>query len=128
MSDIDQTEDVVSDTTVPALIEAAPPAEPGKAAEPTLELAASSPPSEPRVQTLESVTHSRYGGSAGVRVQQLGGVLIQRGGGGDPLDATSMRVSRDVFVELDKLLAADDSQLGQAVYELFRSQLSAAEG
>lgn len=125
MSDIDQTAPDVADTTTPTLIEAAPPAEPGKASEPRLELSPSAPPSEPRVQTLESVAHTRIGGSAGVRVQQLGGVTVQRAGAGDPLDATSLRVSRSTFRELRLLLSAfPEDELGEQVAALFTVQLT----
>lgn len=126
MSDIEQPAPDVADSTTPTLIEAAPPSEPGKASEPRLELVPSSPPSEPRMQTLENVAHTRIGGSAGVRVQQLGGVTVQRAGAGDPLDATSLRVSRSTFRELELLLAAFPSdELGDQVAALFVDQLKA---
>lgn len=126
MSDIEQPAPDVADSTTPTLIEAAPPSEPGKASEPRLELVPSSPPSEPRVQTLENVAHTRIGGSAGVRVQQLGGVTVQRAGAGDPLDATSLRVSRSTFRELELLLAAfPGDELGDQVAALFVDQLKA---
>lgn len=126
MSDIEQPAPDVADSTTPTLIEAAPPSEPGKASEPSLELAPSSPPSEPRVQTLENVAHTRIGGSAGVRVQQLGGVTVQRAGAGDPLDATSLRVSWERFDRLAELLAANDSELATAVARLFYAELAQA--
>lgn len=125
MSDIEETADVVEHTTASALIEAVPPAEPARAAEPALELSPSSPPSAPRSEALQEPQHTRIGGAAGVRVQHLGAVTTQRASGaGDPLDATSVRVSRSTFDELRRLLAEfPNDELAEQVAALFTAQL-----
>lgn len=79
-------------------------------AEPPAEVAADGPPSAPRVEVLQPETSFvRFGGVAGVRVQQLGAASVTRvSAGADVFDAF-VRVRRDTIIAVRSAVDAAES-------------------
>lgn len=99
MSDIDNDQEPRDPTPPP----------PPHTQEPAAAVGLDAPPQAPRVQVLSEVTHVRYGGQAGVRVQQLGAATVTRvQPGADVFDAF-IRVRRDTIVSVRAALDASES-------------------
>lgn len=82
---------------------------PAHMAEPAELVPLDGPPLAARAEVLPEVTHVRIGGSAGVRVQQLGAAGVTRVGPGQDVFDAFIRVRRDTIVALRSAADAAES-------------------